>query len=208
MNRPFSAEWSNSDFDVRHTFVMSHVVELPFGRGRRYLSASSGVVEKLINGWSLLGFLQLRSGDPFTISLGQDVWDLGAATAVRPGLLGGSLGDVYSNGSLGRVQYLLPLAQASGLLGVPADVRNPFTSIGRNSLTSPGVYVYDASLMKRFAFTERVALNLELNLFNIFNRAQMAAPVLNLANARFGEITGTRPGFTPRQVQIGAKIVF
>jgi hypothetical protein len=44
--------------------------------------------------------------------------------------------------------------------------------------------------------------------FNVFNRAQMAAPVASLANARFGEVTNTRPGFTPRQMQLGAKIVF
>jgi hypothetical protein len=103
---------------------------------------------------------------------------------------------------------LVTQAQASALLGVPSDVRNPFTSIGRNAFTSPAVYVYDASLMKRFTVTERVALNMEVNVFNIFNRAQMAAPIASMTNARFGEITSTRPGFTPRQLQLGAKIVF
>lgn len=128
-----------------------------------------------MSGWSLLGFLQLRSGDPFTVSLGQDVWDLGAAAAVRPGLLDGSLQDVYSSGTLGRVQYLLPLSQASTKLGIPSNVRDPFTSIGRNSFTSPAVYVYDASLMKRIALAASVALNLELNLFNTFNHTQLGS---------------------------------
>jgi hypothetical protein len=62
--------------------------------------------------------------------------------------------------------------------------------------------------MKRFSVTERVAVSFELNAFNMFTRAHFAAPVNNLSNARFGEVTSTRPGFTPRQLQLGAKIVF
>lgn len=208
VNRPFSAEWSNSDFDVRHSLVLSHVAELPFGRGRRFFGTASGVVNHLVGGWSLLGFAQLRSGEPFTVNLGQDVWDLGAATAVRPGLLSGRLNGVYSPAGSDRVRFLLPQSQASQLLGIPADVRNPFTSIGRNAFNSPAVYVYDTSLMKKVALTERLALSLEANIFNLFNRAQLGSPVASLSNARFGEITSSRPGFTPRQFQLGAKVTF
>jgi hypothetical protein len=205
--RPFSAEWANSDFDVRHNFVLSHVIDLPFGRGRRFVSARSAI-ERIVGGWSYLGFLQLRSGEPFTVVLGQDVYDLGAANAARPGLLRGSLKDVYTSGNRDRAQYLLPRSQALQLLGTPADVRNPFSGIGRNAFTSPGVAIYDASFMKRTALTEKVSLNFEVNIFNVFNRAQFSAPIANLSNPLFGAITSTRAGFTPRQIQFGAKIVF
>jgi len=192
---------------VRHNFVLSHVIDLPFGQGRRFVSARS-TLERVVGGWSYLGFLQLRSGEPFTVVLGQDVYDLGAANAARPGLLRGSLKDVYSSGNRDRTQYLLPQPQVSQFLGTPADVRNPFSGIGRNAFTSPGVAAYDASFMKRTALTERVALNFEINIFNVFNRAQFSAPIANLSNPLFGAITSTRAGFTPRQIQFGAKIVF
>jgi hypothetical protein len=205
--RPVSAEWANSDFDVRHNFVLSHVIELPFGRGRRFFSARS-TVERIVGGWSYLGFLQLRSGDPFTVALGEDVYDLGAANAARPGLLQGSLGDVYASGGRDRAQYLLPRLEALQILGTPADVRDPFSAIRRNAFTSPGVAAYDASFMKRTALTEKVALNFEVNIFNVFNRAQFSAPIANLSNPLFGVVTSTRAGYTPRQIQLGAKIVF
>jgi Carboxypeptidase regulatory-like domain/TonB dependent receptor len=205
--RLFSAEWANSDFDVRHNFVLSHVVDLPFGQGRRFVSGRSAI-ERLVGGWSYLGFLQLRSGDPFTVVIGQDVYDLGAANAARPELLRGSLKDVYASGSRDRAQYLLPRSEALQILGTPADVRDPFSGIGRNAFTSPGVAVYDASFMKRTALTEKVSLNFEVNIFNVFNRAQFSAPIANLSNPLFGAITSTRAGFTPRQIQLGAKIVF
>jgi hypothetical protein len=208
VDRPFSAEWANSDFDVRHNFVLSHVVELPFGRGRRFLSNSPGLVEGIFGGWSFLGFLQLRSGDPFTVDLGNDVYDLGSASAARPALLQGSLDDVYASGQRDRIRYLVPSSAAGAYLGVPVNVRDPFSGIPRNAFTSPGIFGYDASLMKQTALTERVSFRLEVNAFNIFNHAQMAAPVATLADPLFGEITSTRLGFTPRQVQIGAKIIF
>jgi hypothetical protein len=70
------------------------------------------------------------------------------------------------------------------------------------------VAAYDASFMKRTALTEKVSLNFEVNIFNVFNRAQFSAPVANLSGPLFGAITSTRAGFTPRQIQFGAKIVF
>jgi hypothetical protein len=205
--RPFSAEWANSDFNVRHNFVLSHVIELPFGRGRRFASSRS-TIERIVGGWSYLGFLQLRSGEPFTVVLGQDVYDLGAANAARPGLLQGSLEDVYASGGRDRTQYLLPELDVRKFLGTPADVSNPFSAIGRNAFTSPGVAAYDVSFMKRTALTEKVSLNFEINIFNVFNRAQFSTPIANLSNPLFGLITSTRAGYTPRQIQLGAKIVF
>jgi hypothetical protein len=93
-------------------------------------------------------------------------------------------------------------------LGAPTDVRDPFSAIGRNAFTSPGVAAYDVSFMKRAALTEKVSLNFEVNIFNVFNRAQFPAPIANLNSPLFGVITSTRAGFTPRQIQLGAKIVF
>jgi hypothetical protein len=55
---------------------------------------------------------------------------------------------------------------------------------------------------------EGYASNFEVNVFNVFNRAQFSAPIANLSNPLFGAITSARAGFTPRQIQLGAKIVF
>ncbi|MGH9429851.1 MAG: hypothetical protein ACRD2L_26505, partial [Terriglobia bacterium] len=50
-----NAERSVSEGDVPRRLVLSHTVELPFGKGRRFLSGAPAVVNLLTGGWSLSG---------------------------------------------------------------------------------------------------------------------------------------------------------
>lgn len=66
VERPRQADYGRSDFDAPHNLTFSHVIELPFGKGRRYLSGASGLprlVDAMIGGWSLNGIAVLRSGE-------------------------------------------------------------------------------------------------------------------------------------------------
>ncbi len=208
--RPVKADWGYSDLDVRHNLTISHVFELPFGKGRQFLSNLNGVAEALLGGWSWNGILVLRSGDPFTVTLGRDVNDDGDASRDRPQLLSGNVNDFYaSNVKSGAFpQFLLPQTDANARLGVPGNVTDPFAAMRRNEFRSPSVRLYDAALLKRFRLTERFTLGFEANAFNLFNRAQFAAPVRVLSNTRFGRVTNTRTGTNPRQIQFGLKLSF
>lgn len=204
--RPAKADWGPSSFDVRHQLVVSHVFDLPFGRGRQFLSNAGGVTNAMLGGWSLSGILLLRSGLPFTVTLGSDVNDDGARDD-RPALLNGSLSSLYANGS-NPTQYLIPRTDALTRLGTPVPVTDPFLPIQRNAFHAQSVKAYDLSLIKRIAVTERVAVGLEVNAFNLFNHANFAAPISDLSNARFGQITGTLANSNPRQLQLGLKLNF
>ncbi len=52
-------------FDLRHQFKLDATYELPFGRGRRFLSGANGFVNGLFGGWSLTPTLRWQSGSPF-----------------------------------------------------------------------------------------------------------------------------------------------
>jgi hypothetical protein len=67
---------------------------------------------------------------------------------------------------------------------------------------------YDLSLRRRLPLGRGAQLDLEVNAFNLFNRANFAAPIDVLSDARFGQIVRTKPGSNPRQMQIGAKVTF
>src|ERR1700738_1252632 len=95
--RPVSAERGRSDFDVRHSFVISHVVELPIGRGRRWLSGAGGLMEGLVGGYALAGICRVQSGIPANVVVGRDYNSVGDSQQNRPALLGGSLADIYAN---------------------------------------------------------------------------------------------------------------
>jgi hypothetical protein len=47
-----------SGYDVRHRAVISHVYELPFGEGRRWMSEGGGLMQGIVGGWQLSGITQ------------------------------------------------------------------------------------------------------------------------------------------------------
>jgi len=67
-----------ASFDVRRRWVNSFVYDLPFGKGRRYLT--SGVAGAIAGGWQLSGILSAQTGFPFTINLAGDTAGIGGGT--------------------------------------------------------------------------------------------------------------------------------
>jgi len=201
------ADWGLSDFDLHHNLTITHVLDLPVGRGRRLLGNANRLVNTVLGGWSLAGLAVLRSGEPVNILLVRDFNDDGDSTADRPSLISGNLSELYAEGNIGRMQYLLPQAEALARLATPKTV-DPFEMIERNGLRAPRIMFYDLSLIKRFALKESINVGLEANFFNVFNRANFGAPINTLTNPRFGQITSTLKGTSPRQVQFGLKLTF
>jgi Carboxypeptidase regulatory-like domain len=205
--RPLTANWGAADFDIRHNLAISHVVELPFGKGRRFLNSSSRLVDALLGGYDLAGIVVLHSGNAFTVIMSGDLASVGAFN-IRPALKSGTLPDLYAPDGSPRIQFLLPAAAANTRLGLPASLADPFASIPRNAFYGPPVYNYDASLSKRFLITERVAMRFEANAFNLFNRAQFGSPNGTLTSAFFGQVSGYAAGTNPRQLQFGLRLSF
>lgn len=204
--RPRGSDRGYSDYDTPHNFTLSHIYELPFGKGRRYLSNAPSFAQVAAGGWSLSGMLIWRSGQRMNLTLGRDIDDDGSATRDRPALLTGGLNDLYAKGDFGRTQYLIPQNLAAQTLGVPANVTDPSAALERNPIRAPRVQTYDISLLKRFPLSERVASSFEFNAFNVFNRANFAGPSGSVASSLFG--VATRTLTTSRQIQLGLKVTF
>jgi hypothetical protein len=85
---------------------------------------------------------------------------------------------------------------------------DPQAMIPRHALRAPRILFYDLSLLKRFVAKERYNIGFEANFFNLFNRANFGAPVNNLSNSLFGQITSNLFGANPRQIQLGLKLSF
>jgi hypothetical protein len=56
---------TNSAFDIRHSFKVNWIYELPFGRGRQFLGDTPGWVNHLVGGWEWHGAARVQSGAPF-----------------------------------------------------------------------------------------------------------------------------------------------
>ena len=67
------ANYSNSNFDVRHAFKGYAVYQLPFGTGKQFLNGSR-LLDEAIGGWQLSGTLVLSTGNPFTVTGTQNTY--------------------------------------------------------------------------------------------------------------------------------------
>lgn len=54
-----------SDFDIRHQINSNFLVELPFGRDRRWGSNLPPAADAILGGWQLTGLVRWRTGFPF-----------------------------------------------------------------------------------------------------------------------------------------------
>ncbi len=64
-------ERSLSSQDVSQRLIISYVLDLPFGRGKRYASGVNGASDKLVSGWGLDGVTTFQRGFPVKISDGK-----------------------------------------------------------------------------------------------------------------------------------------
>jgi hypothetical protein len=66
----------------------------------------------------------------------------------------------------------------------------------------------DLSVIKNFAFTENVKLQLRVEMINVFNNWIFQAPDLNPRNTTFGRVANTAQIALPREYQLGLRLVF
>ena len=204
-----------ADQDVRHRFVTSGIWQVPLGRG------GSGLARALLDDWSLSWLLTAQSGAPFTIYDCTQAFS-GCmrllAVAPRAAYAATPAGDPnafiyldFSNQAAGFGSYVNPLTGTSDFGPFPESMEE------RNSYRRPGRWNVDAMLAKRIRFGERVSLQLRLEVFNLFNHANLyivesAADTSNPAITAFRgyvpDFTGSIPGDGQRRIQLGARLEF
>ena len=78
-----------SSQDVPQRLVISYVLDLPFGQGKKYLSNLSGPLNNLVAGWGIDGVTTFQRGFPLVFGNGQanDAALFGAGS--RPNVVSG-----------------------------------------------------------------------------------------------------------------------
>ena len=197
-----------SNYDQPFNNTTSIVYDLPFGKGRRFLSGSNAVTDAVLGGWRLTLINSATSGLPVNLTYGPaSAFVVGSSLTYRPNLTGQSL----INDPNEPTNYLNPLAVA-----VPTDRSQPFGTAGRNTVRAPNFFQADLGLHKAFPiWKERTKLEFRMEAFNLFNRTNFLTPDSNASNVRFdsagnytgsyGKITGA---FAARQIQFALKLLF
>jgi len=189
----------------RQRWVNTMVYELPFGKGRKFLSGAGGAAEMVLGGWQLSSILTLQTGPFLTpVFAGGDPSGTNAASrgASRPDRSGsGSLDAPTRDLWLDRSAFVCPgrtagPQQFNCAVGVVAG-RDPapigrFGNSGVGIVNGPGTFGLNAALSKKFQIAERVNLRAEGSFTNAPNWTNLGDPILDIANNNFGRITGSR----------------
>lgn len=188
-----SREYGLSAFDTTHRLVVSHVYELPLGRGRKWLN-SSGPASWVLGGWDISGITNWTTGIPIDPKL-QSTRTFSFNNQNRPDRIGdGTLSSDERNVN----RWFDPAAFTN-----PADFQ--LGNSGRNVLRAPGVFQMDVTLAKRFAIDELRYVQIRGEFFNVTNTVNFDSPVNIIGNPNAGQILGSRPA---RQVQVGLRLHF
>lgn len=194
------AEKSLASFDVPHRFVVSYVLNLPFGKNRSFLANTGPLVDRIVGGWSVNGITTLQSGFP-----------LGLTTAANQtgSLGGGSRPNVIDPGNKkksGPAQSRL--AQWFNTAAFAAPPAYTFGNESRldNTLRAHGVANWDFTISKAVPITERLSFDFKAEIFNLFNRVQFGDPGTQLGSANFGIVSSQINN--PRQIQFAGRLSF
>jgi outer membrane receptor protein involved in Fe transport len=197
-----------AEFDRRHRFVASAIWEVPLAK------QSSGFTKAALNGWQLSLLFTAQSGAPFTIADWTNGVDFYGARMAAVAPINGYI-DTPQADVPNTFNYLDISNQAPGVGSIAsaltsdnelwADADTSKMS-KRGAFRAPGTWNVDAGLFKRFRFTDRFAMQLRLEAYNLFNHANLYLNGWEADISVTNMITCNRDG--ARRLQIAAKFEF
>jgi hypothetical protein len=185
------AEYAIGLLDVPHKLVISPIIQLPFGEGKRW--AQSGVAAAILGDWTISSIVAFESGFPISISNSTNSISAFGYNVQRPNPTGtdpatdGSRGDRLDGGNpglwLNSAAFSQPGAFALGTNPrTQTDVRTPH----RNN------WDFVAAKDIRLGGGRRAQIKLEV--LNITNTVKTTGPTTTFGSSAFGRIA-TQRGF-------------
>jgi hypothetical protein len=179
-------DWGLSEYDHRQRLVLSYVLNPPV----LHTDGAMKVVGNVVNHWSIAGITQFQSGSPENVEVGAlDVNGDGISND-RPILSnpnaplttyafddswnyfdGTSHGTICSGPAFWYTNDPCHVVSPSSVHWIvpPFFGARPSSTIGRNSLISPGFQQWDMNIQRSFTIWRESSLDIRGEFFNIFN---------------------------------------
>jgi hypothetical protein len=222
--------WSHSvshmrDSNVRRQQLIGYgSYDLPFGKGKQFLSGAHGVTDVLVGGWQLSDATNWAGGLPFTLTYnecGSAVINGPCDPSFAPGAHFKTHLSAFTptSGGVGTRTYYqayqLPCGSANG--GITGVFTCPgldnFGNAGQNTVLGPRFFGTDMAITKQFPlWKERVSGRFRMDAFNVFNHIASGNPSGNVEST--GTITsggqgyGQSQDFGPRQLEFSLRVEF
>jgi len=216
-------DYMRSNQDQTHRFVFNSIYDLPFGKGRRYMSGANGFVDRVVGGWTMGSIVVWATRPPWFIASNRATVNQFNAANNPADLVGISFEDFKKNIGIFRhatgIYFINPellnittnaagaFQQSTlkpGLMASPAP--GFFGNFPMNSLNGPRYFNIDASLVKRIPITETVKGELKTTFINILNNPNFSYDGQNFDTTSFGRITATSG--SPRVIHFTLKVTW
>jgi hypothetical protein len=194
-----------SPLDSTHVFLANALYDLPFGRGKRFINSSHGLVNSLIGGWQLNGIFSRTTGRPLFLTTGYDQLNQNVASTPNFTHAFSNVSQVNKSGS--QVTFI----SATQKTAFSNPVAGSAGALPQYALHGPGYTDLDMSLFKSIRLGSRLdnaELQLRVEYFNVLNHANFASPTGNSLNINSGTFGVVTTDYAPRVGQLAAKIIF
>jgi hypothetical protein len=187
---------SLSNQDLPHNFVAAYIYELPFGKGKRFVSGG-GVSDRVLGGWSVSGVHRYESGQPIALACATGVpaytgcirFDRVAGQPLYSQAWASGKHDVVDPNSLSVGPVFNAAAFSDPNLNLPANTPYRFGTFDKVSgaMRMTPYLSEDFNILKRTRFTESRDLLLQVTFANAFNRHVWNRP--GPLNPNFGDFS-------------------
>ncbi len=202
-------DYGPSDYNQTNRFVVEYTWEVPTSKP-----------SQLRSGWLVSGVLTAESGQPFTIFSGPVAGELTQRVDINGQLTTtgnpyGYFGNTAAITLPGQDCASQPGAQSGYIIQTTVGIRSGevgtpcIGTSSRNQFTGPGYVDYDMALQKVFKLSERIALNLRAESYNLFNHPNYYNPISTYSldgvtpYSQFGQI---KSAHNPRQFQFAVRM--
>jgi hypothetical protein len=176
--------------DRPHHIALSGLYDLPFGRGRKWLSGLNRYANHVAGGWSVNVIYQWQSGPP--IGFGNVLYY-------------GELADLVIPYADRKVEQWFRTDQFERRAAFQLDSNVRRFPLRLTGLRADGWNQWDLALFKDIHFTERVKMQLRAEAVNALNHAMFAAPNNAPVNTAFGSVLATI-WTEQRKITVAAKL--
>jgi hypothetical protein len=202
------ANYGSSDQDQRQVFTFSSLYELPFGRGKQFLSTIPFALNELIGGWHVNSIITLQSGTPITVTTGCYFYTPTSCPS------GGMTNRANVNGPIHYPksvhEWFDPSIFTHPAVVSPNGHNSVFIApgnLGRNFMVGPAYRDVDATIGKDFPFMEGIVLHFAADAFNLTNTPAFVNPDTNLDDNTTGKIQNVRAN-SQRILQLSLRLTF
>jgi hypothetical protein len=193
-------EKGNGATDLRHHLRATVTYELPFGKGKPFLSGMPGAVNAALGGWKTLAAVSMYSGFPFTVMASSNTLNNGVATRANR----------IANGNLAADQRTLQQWFDVNAFTNPGLLQ--WGNSGPNVIYGPGTKELDFSLFKQVRVAEKKSLEFRAECFNLTNTPQFNNPGATIGVPAAGRVSSAGSNVTlqrtERQIQLALKFIF